>query len=120
MSKIVLDAAALLALVNGEPGAQQVAAALGEGMISAVNFAEIVTKLALRRASIERTLGKLSRAELEVVDFDRRLAEATGADGCTRDSYATTRTFPWRSGLPCAGATRGCDRPHRGHCVGQT
>jgi ribonuclease VapC len=78
MPKVVLDASALLAFVNGEPGAEKVASVLGEAMISAVNFAEAVTKLALKSTSLRRTLAELTDAELEVVDFDRMLAEAAG------------------------------------------
>jgi ribonuclease VapC len=78
MPKVVLDASALLAFVNGEPGAEKVASVLGDAMISAVNFAEAVTKLALRSTSLRRTLAELTDAELEVVNFDRMLAEAAG------------------------------------------
>jgi uncharacterized protein with PIN domain len=42
---MVLDASALLALVNAEPGADIVASALGAAVISAVNLAEVVTRL---------------------------------------------------------------------------
>jgi ribonuclease VapC len=42
---MVLDASALLALINAEPGAKLVAKALPEATISAVNLAEVVTKL---------------------------------------------------------------------------
>lgn len=79
MPKIVLDASALLAFLNGEPGAEKVAAVLGDAMISAVNFAEAATKLALKGSAFRRTLAELTDAELEVVDFDRSLAEETGA-----------------------------------------
>jgi ribonuclease VapC len=79
MPKIVLDASALLAFVNGEPGAEKVASVLGDAMISAVNFAEAVTKLALKSKSLHRILAELTDAEIEVVDFDRALAVAAGA-----------------------------------------
>src|ERR1051326_9025221 len=79
MPKIVLDASALLAFVNGEPGADKVAAVLGEAMISAVNFSEVAAKLTSRGVSADRALGELTEAELEVVDFDRALALSTGA-----------------------------------------
>jgi PIN domain nuclease of toxin-antitoxin system len=42
---MVLDASALLALINGEPGWKVVAATLPEAAISAVNLAEVVTKM---------------------------------------------------------------------------
>ena len=78
MAKVVLDASALLAFINREPGAEKVTAVLGEAMISAVNLAEAVTKLALKNGSTHRVLSELTESELEVVDFDRPLAEATG------------------------------------------
>jgi PIN domain nuclease of toxin-antitoxin system len=46
MSKIVLDASALLALLNQEPGAQRLTAELlRDATISTVNLAEVQTKL---------------------------------------------------------------------------
>lgn len=79
MAKVVIDASALLAYVNGEPGADRVEAVLGEAMISAVNLAEAATKLALKRGTPDRILAEFTEAELTVIDFDRPLAEATGA-----------------------------------------
>ena len=79
MAKVVIDASALLAYVNGEPGADKVEAVLGEAVISAVNLAEATTKLALKREMPDRTLAELTEAELAVIDFDRPLAESTGA-----------------------------------------
>lgn len=79
MAKVVIDASALLAYVNGEPGADKLEAVLGEAMISAVNLAEAATKLALKRGTPDRILAEFTEAELTVIDFDRPLAEATGA-----------------------------------------
>ncbi len=46
-SPAALDASAVLALLNGEPGVERVAAALGpDTVMSAVNYAEVVGKLA--------------------------------------------------------------------------
>jgi PIN domain nuclease of toxin-antitoxin system len=42
---VVLDASALLALINSEPGAETVADALAGASISAVNLCEVVTKM---------------------------------------------------------------------------
>jgi ribonuclease VapC len=78
MAKTVLDASALLAFINREPGAERVMAVLGEAAISAVNFSEVVTKLALRNRSPQRILDELTEFELEVVDFNRVLAEDAG------------------------------------------
>jgi len=78
MAKTVLDASALLAFINREPGAERVTAVLGEAAISTVNFSEVVTKLALRNRSPRRILDELTQFELEVVDFNRALAEDAG------------------------------------------
>jgi PIN domain nuclease of toxin-antitoxin system len=42
---MVLDASALLALINAEPGAQRVEAVLPDAVMSAVNLSEVVAKL---------------------------------------------------------------------------
>ena len=78
MAKTVLDASALLAFINREPGAERVTAVLGEAAISTVNFSEVVTKLALRNRSPQPILDQLTEFELEVVDFNRALAEDAG------------------------------------------
>ncbi len=45
MAETVLDSSAILALIDDEPGAATVRAALPEAVISAVNFGEVATKL---------------------------------------------------------------------------
>jgi PIN domain nuclease of toxin-antitoxin system len=45
VSKVVLDASALLALVNQEPGQAVVAELLPRSLVSAVNASELVAKL---------------------------------------------------------------------------
>lgn len=42
---VVLDSSALLAMLNEEPGAERVAAALANAVIGVVNLAEVVAKL---------------------------------------------------------------------------
>ena len=46
MSSWVLDASALLAMLNSEPGSERVAAALADSVMSSVNLSEVVAKLA--------------------------------------------------------------------------
>lgn len=70
MSRIVLDASALLALLNQEDGAERVAPLLADAVISTVNLAEVVTRLALAgmpEAAIRDTLALLP---LESVPLD--------------------------------------------------
>ena len=78
MTSAVLDASALLAFVKGEPGAEVVAPLIGDAVISAVNFAEAVTKLVEKGMTIDLARTALGIAEIDVIDFDRGLAEQTG------------------------------------------
>lgn len=70
MSRVVLDASALLALLNQEDGAERVAPLLADAVISTVNLAEVVTRLAIAgmpEAAIRDTLALLP---LESVPLD--------------------------------------------------
>lgn len=79
MSRGVLDASALLAFLNAEPGGDAVVVAMREGVVmSAINFAEVVTKLAedgVTAVAIHQALGLLP---LTIIDFDTNLAYQTG------------------------------------------
>lgn len=78
MKHVVLDATAVLALLQGERGADRVEAALHGAVIGAVNLAEVVGKLAeagMSEEAVHMTLGSL---ELEVVPFDEDLAFRAG------------------------------------------
>lgn len=79
MTSAVLDASALLAYVRGEPGADLVASLIGDAVISAVNFAEAVTKLVEKGVTLELARAALGIANVDIIDFDRALAEQTGA-----------------------------------------
>jgi PIN domain nuclease of toxin-antitoxin system len=70
VSKAVLDASALLALLNQEEGAERVAPFVADAVISTVNLAEVITRLALAgmpETAIRETLAFLP---LESVPFD--------------------------------------------------
>ena len=79
MRRGVLDASALLALLNGEPGSEQVANVIVDGaVISTVNLAEVVTKLSeigMSEALIHDVLDSLG---LEIVDLDFKQAYQIG------------------------------------------
>ena len=78
MKPTVLDATALLALLNDEPGAESVAGYLSEAAISAVNLAEVIGKLAekgMPEADIHTALAALG---LDIVPFDEDLAYRVG------------------------------------------
>jgi len=78
VTQIVLDASALLALLNSEPGAEVVAAVATRAVMSAVNFSEVVTKLAdsgMPAAAIRLVLAGLG---LEVMSFDAEQGMTAG------------------------------------------
>ena len=52
-NKIVLDASALLCLLNDEPGAERVAEILPRSLIGAANYAEVVSKQRERGLSLD-------------------------------------------------------------------
>jgi PIN domain nuclease of toxin-antitoxin system len=78
MPKVVIDASALLALLNAEEGGDIVAEALPLGVTSAVNLSEVVAKLSgagMPEEAIRQTLQALA---LEVVPFDEELSYQAG------------------------------------------
>jgi PIN domain nuclease of toxin-antitoxin system len=72
MSDIVLDASAVLALLNGEPGAEAVSAHLPGAHLSAVNAAEVAGKLVDGGVNPERAGEILDRLGVRIEAFDRR------------------------------------------------
>lgn len=59
----MLDASALLAYIDDEPGADVVEERLPEGaLVSAVNWAEVLSKLAERGVSIDRMRAELTES----------------------------------------------------------
>ena len=78
MSERVLDASALLALLNAEKGADRVQDLLPQAVISAVNLAEVVTRLSaigMPEAEIRNTLALLG---LETIPFGEEQAYQAG------------------------------------------
>ena len=78
MGSRVLDASALLALLNSEPGSEVVAALLPEAVMSSVNFSEVVAKLADERRPELEIRSYLGALGLLIVEFDTELAYWAG------------------------------------------
>ncbi len=74
MSKYVLDASALLALLNNEPGAQRVNDILPESVIGAVNVCETAGKLVSAGMNLDDARTSIELVNLDVVPFDTELA----------------------------------------------
>ena len=76
---VVLDASAVLALLNGEPGADRVEALLPDATVSAVNLEEVVGLLLMQGVEervVERVLTPLA---LPVVAYTEEMAWLSGA-----------------------------------------
>lgn len=74
LSKAVLDASALLALVQKEPGADKVRPLIPDAMMSAVNFCETVQRLRRGGMPIESVTMMLTPLVPEPVAFDKQTA----------------------------------------------
>jgi len=78
MPESVIDASALLALLNAELGAEVVTEAIPGGVISAVNLSEVIAKLCdsgMPEKAIRQALQPLG---LEVVSFDEEQCYQAG------------------------------------------
>ncbi len=78
MGKYVLDASALLALLNAEKGAAIVQDLLPDAVISAVNLAEVVTRLSAVGMPENAIRESLSILGLQSIPFDDEQAFQAG------------------------------------------
>jgi len=76
--EVILDASALLAFVQQEAGAEQVAASIKHAAISTVNLAEVVTKLIEGGMSESEIQDILPALNLTIVPFDDKMAYEAG------------------------------------------
>lgn len=102
----VLDASALLALLNGEAGWQKVLDALPFSVMSAVNVSEAVAKSVERGIAPDEVRARILAKQFEIVAFDSDLAflagnlrSQTAAFGLSLGdraciALALTRSFP--------------------------
>lgn len=74
MSSFVLDASALLTLLNEEPGKDLVEEAIGDCSISAVNYCEVIGKLIDAGVPEDDARHTVDLLNIEIVDFDAKLA----------------------------------------------
>lgn len=79
MPAVVLDASALMALLQDEPGADRVEAVLDEALISAVNYCEVVGKLQDYGVPSGDIAAILAAVPLDVIAFDAAQAIEAGA-----------------------------------------
>jgi ribonuclease VapC len=79
VSKYVLDASALLALMNNEAGAQRVRDILAESVIGAANVCETFGRLISAGMTPGDARTSIELLNLEVIPFDTELAYNAGA-----------------------------------------
>jgi len=99
---IVLDASAVIALINEEPGADVVDAALDDAVISAVNLSEVIAVLIDAGFELERAQAMVSPDRTAGARVRRAAGPARGR--AARDQ-AGSRTVAGRSGVPVLGRT---------------
>ncbi len=74
----MLDASALLCLINGEPGAESVQRILKDCTISAVNVAEVIAKRIDFGDAYAQLVKDISDLDLEIVNMDFLQAALSG------------------------------------------
>jgi len=79
VTRAVLDASAILTLLHDEPGASEVTPWIAEGVVSAVNLAEVVGKLLEAGMPEGPTISAIEGLALDVVAFDAAMAVRAGA-----------------------------------------
>ena len=77
MTNVVLDASAVLAIVNAEPGADLVRASLTGAIMSAVNYSEVLKKTVEHGGTSEAAAAFVRGLSITLVPFDEVLAAVT-------------------------------------------
>jgi len=75
----ILDASAVLAFLLDEPGGREVRQYMPAAKWLAVNYAEVLTRLAELSGSLEDTRSRIDQLELELVPFDAEQAALTAS-----------------------------------------
>lgn len=78
MAEVVLDASALLALLNAEPGSELVSVALPGASMSSVNYSEVVARLSDSGVPPGEIRQALDGLGIDVQSFDEMQAFAAG------------------------------------------
>ncbi|MBD2133953.1 type II toxin-antitoxin system VapC family toxin [Sphaerospermopsis sp. FACHB-1094] len=78
MSEVVLDASAILALLNEEPGSEEVLKFIDKAAISTVNLSEVIAKLADAGIPENDIILIINNLNLKVIDFNEEQALKAG------------------------------------------
>ncbi len=74
MSKYVLDASAVLALLNQEPGMDRVEAVLSDSCLGTINYCEVLGKLIDAGVPEQDARESVELLNVEIVSFDTNMA----------------------------------------------
>jgi ribonuclease VapC len=106
VSKRILDASAVLALLGNETGAERVQRALPDSVLLSVNLAEVVTRLALIGMPENEITEAVSLLVIESIPFDSDLAFSCGFMAPATKMYGLSLgdraciAFGMQTGLP--------------------
>jgi PIN domain nuclease of toxin-antitoxin system len=78
VSEVVVDASAVLALLNQETGSEEISQCIENAAISAVNLSEVIAKLAEAGIPAEDISQILTNLNLEVIPFNAEQAFQAG------------------------------------------
>jgi len=79
VNRIVLDASAVLAALNREPGSEMVASVFSGATISAVNYSEVLKKSIEFGGELSKVRALLDRQSLKIIPFDEMCAVAAAS-----------------------------------------
>ena len=112
MNNCVLDASAILTLLNDEAGARTVQELLPDAIVSAVNYAEVVTRLSLLGMPESEILDALDILGLEIIPFDKEQSFRAGTLVTVTRQYGLSLgdraclALALKSGLPAVTSDR--------------
>jgi ribonuclease VapC len=75
---VILDASAVLALLYGEPGSEQVAAHGQDALLLSVNLSEILSRAIDKGGNAAMVKTAVDRLQLQIIPFDEDLAFDAG------------------------------------------
>lgn len=79
MTAVTIDASAMLAMLVGEPGGSRVEATLANGLISTVNWSEVIQKARDLGSPTDGLADELMGAGLQIVAFELADADLAGS-----------------------------------------
>jgi ribonuclease VapC len=77
VTRVVLDASAVIALLRSEPGCDIVQSAISDAIMTAVNYSEVLKKTIERGGTGDATASFVRGLSIAIIPFDEALAAAS-------------------------------------------